>query len=203
MVKLLLECKKVKKENKQLPQFRQSSLFFFSSSPRNNIKSSDSIATCFSIVQFIVPQSIICDILFYGQFFILMYSNVSWNIFLDIKMPLLDQYKPIQRLLLPMNNKCSECAVISSILLFQYLYCVATGIPIVDYTWLYDSVEKSTRLDYWKYKLPAGKDITGDDVSQNCTEYPREKRDPYTPLVALKVHYFIFCSFSVQFFIHN
>lgn len=110
MVKLLLECKKVKKENKQLPQFRQSSMFFFSSSPRNNIKSSDSIATCFSIVQFIVRQSIICDILFYGQFFILMYSNVSWNIFLDIKMPLLDQYKPIQRLLLPMNNKCSECA---------------------------------------------------------------------------------------------
>lgn len=93
------------------------------------------------------------------------------------------------------------------------MYCVVIGIPILHHTWLYDSVEKDTRLDYWKYKLPAGKDITGDDVSQNYTEYPRHKRDPYTPLVALRVHYFIFCSFIlisffilislVQFSIHN
>lgn len=65
MVKLLHV--NVKKENEELPQLGQSTfsapIFFFPHSPRNDIKFSDRVATCFSVVQFIVPL-------------ILIYSNV-------------------------------------------------------------------------------------------------------------------------------
>ena len=51
-------------------------------------------------------------------------------------------------------------------LFFQFLYCIASGIPIVHHDWLDMSVKMKRIEDYSAYIVPAGRDITGDIIEQ-------------------------------------
>lgn len=59
---------------------------------------------------------------------------------------------------------------------------MACGIPIVHFDWLHRCVEQRQLIPHSSYLVPAGKDVTGDDVEQDTGI-----REIYTPLKLIRV----------------
>ena len=72
---------------------------------------------------------------------------------------------------------------------FQFLYCIANGIPIVHHDWLDVSVKNRCIADYSAYVVPAGRDVTGDIIEQRLN--PIKK----IPLTGVKVRSFVIVEF--------